>query len=127
MVGGMLGRFTVRPDDGAEGPYGVWDGAVNGWRARGLADEIEASEVAAELEIQYDAHGPRQPDAVRRLATPQRVRRAQWFEGEIDAWIRDTGTGAWYGRYRDSDGRVSLVLGNDLRQISDASLRETWR
>jgi hypothetical protein len=27
----------------------------------------------------------------------------------------------WYGRFRDRDGRVSLVLADDLRRISDAS------
>lgn len=31
----MFGRFTVRQaDDG--NTYGVWDGAVNGWRATGF-------------------------------------------------------------------------------------------
>jgi hypothetical protein len=29
----MLGRFTVRPSDDGSGRFGVWDGAVNGWRA----------------------------------------------------------------------------------------------
>jgi len=47
------------------------------------------------------------------------VRRASWSDGEIDAWVREAGV--WYGRFRDRDGRVSLVLGTDLRQISDAS------
>jgi hypothetical protein len=47
------------------------------------------------------------------------VRRASWSDGEIDAWVREAGV--WYGRFRDCDGRVSLVLGTDLRQISDAS------
>ncbi|MFD3406996.1 hypothetical protein ACFWUU_40310 [Kribbella sp. NPDC058693] len=117
----MFGRFTVRPDDTAEGQFGVWDAAVNGWRARGIADELEATGTAAELELQYDAHGPRPADAVRRLEVSQRVRRAEWAEGEIDAWVRDTGTGSWYGRFRDKTGRVSLVLGNDLRPINEPS------
>ena len=71
------------------------------------------------MELQYDAHGPRPADAIRRLEVPQRVRRAEWAEGEIDAWVRESGI--WYGRFRASDSRVSLVLGNDLRRISDAS------
>jgi hypothetical protein len=121
MTCDMLGRFTVRPDDEAKGQYGVWDGAVNVWRARDLADDLVAAETAAELELQYDAHGPRPADAIRRLKAPQRVRRAEWTDGEIDAWVRDTGTGSWYGRFRDREGRGSLVLGNDLRQISEAS------
>jgi hypothetical protein len=33
IVGSMLGRFTVRPSETDDGTYGVWDGAVNGWRA----------------------------------------------------------------------------------------------
>lgn len=118
--GDMLGRFTVRPDDAAEGCYGIWDGAVNGWRARGLQDELAAVEKAVELEIQYDAHGPRPADAVRLLATPRAVRRATWSDGQIEAWVRDTGTGAWYAKFRDTSGRVSLVLGHDVRPIDGA-------
>ncbi|MFG1820615.1 hypothetical protein ACGFIF_43130 [Kribbella sp. NPDC049174] len=115
----MLGRFTVRPDDAADGQYGVWDGAVNGWRARGLQDELTAAETAIELELQYDAHGPRPADAIRRLEAPRPARRAEWSDGEIDAWVREAGI--WYGRFRDRDGRVSLVQAHDLRQTSDAS------
>ncbi|MEU8226185.1 hypothetical protein [Kribbella sp. NPDC048915] len=118
---GMLGRFTVRPDDEAEGRYAIWDGAVCGWRARGLHDELAAAEKAVELEIQYDAHGPRPADAVRVLPAPQPVRRATWSDGQIEAWVRDTGTGAWYAKFRDPSGRVSLVLGNDVRPTKDAS------
>ena len=28
----MLGRFTVRPSNEGDDTFGVWDGAVNGWR-----------------------------------------------------------------------------------------------
>ncbi|MEU8224078.1 hypothetical protein [Kribbella sp. NPDC048915] len=117
----MFGRFTVRPDDQAEGCYGIWDGAVNGWRAHGLQDELIAAEKAVELEMQYDAHGPRPADAVRLLPAPRPVRRAAWSDGQIEAWVRDTGTGAWYAKFRDPAGRVSLVLGNDVRPIKGAS------
>lgn len=115
----MFGRFTVRPDDEAEGCYAIWDGAVGGWRARGLHDELTAAEQAVELEIQYDAHGPRPASAVRHLAAPQPVRRATWSEGQIEAWVRDTGTGAWYAKFRDTTGLVSLVLGNEVRPLKD--------
>jgi len=53
----MFGRFKVRPDTEA-GLYGVWDGGSNGWRGRGLL-EAAAHQLAADLELQYDAHGPR--------------------------------------------------------------------
>jgi hypothetical protein len=119
--GVMFGRFTVRPDDEAGGCYGIWDGAVNGWRARGLKDEMAAAEKAVELEIQYDAHGPRPADAVRLLPAPRAVRRATWSDGQIEAWVRDTGTGAWYAKFRDPSGRVSLVLGHDVRPVKDGS------
>jgi hypothetical protein len=57
----MLGRFTVRPSDDGSGGFRVWDGAVNGWRATGLDDEEKANELATDLDVQYDAHGPRAP------------------------------------------------------------------
>jgi hypothetical protein len=113
----MLGRFTVRPDEDAEGRFAVWDGAVHGWRTRGLLDENSAMEAAVDLEIQYDAHGPRPPGAVRILKVPQAVHRATWSNGQIEGWARDTGTGAWYAKFRDPDGIVSLVLGSDVRPV----------
>jgi hypothetical protein len=110
-------RFTVRPDDEVEGQFGVWDEAVHGWRARGLQDELSAAEMAVDLEIQYDAHGPSPPNAVRILQVPQAVHRATWSDGQIEGWVRGTGTGAWYAKFRDPTGRVSLVLGNDVRPV----------
>jgi hypothetical protein len=111
----MLGRFTVRPaDDGSDG-FGVWDGAVNGWRATGIDSEAKAREVASDLDVQYDAHGPRAADAVRRVDPSQPVQRARWLTGELDVWIRDNGE--WYGRFRDSDGAITWVPGTDLRPL----------
>jgi hypothetical protein len=63
----MLGRFTVGPSDDGSGGFGVWDGAVNGWRATGLENEEEANELATDLDVQYDAHGPRAADKVRHV------------------------------------------------------------
>jgi hypothetical protein len=113
----MLGRFTVRPSDDGSGTFGVWDGAVNGWRANGLGSDAEAHRVATELDVQYDAHGPRPADAIRRVEPAERVQRAQWQEVELDVWIRDGGR--WLGRIRDHDGSLSWVPGSELRQIDD--------
>lgn len=109
----------VRPDEETPGQFGVWDGAVHGWRARHLPDQLTAAETAVELEIQYDAHGPRPADAIRSYDEPKRVRRAQWYEGELDTWIREGGV--WYGRVREADGQVRLVSEKDLRLIVDES------
>lgn len=111
----MLGRFTVRPaDDGSEG-FGVWDGAVNGWRASGLRTEAEAHQVASDLEVQYDTHGPRPAEAVRRIDPAQPVQRARWDPGELDVWIRHNGE--WLGRFCDENGRVTWIPGSDLRPL----------
>jgi hypothetical protein len=111
----MLGRFTVRPaDDGSNG-FGVWDGAVNGWRATGLDDEGKARELASDLDVQYAAHGPRPADAVRHVEPAQKVQRATWSTGELDVWIRDNGE--WLGRVRDKNGNITWVPGTDLRPL----------
>jgi hypothetical protein len=107
----MLGRFTVRPSD--NGSYGVWDGAVNGWRANGLT-EREAHQAKTDLDLQYDARGPRDPTTVRRVSPAQPVQRAEWrADGELDAWIRDAGQ--WLGRVRDQDGHVGWIPAAQLR------------
>jgi hypothetical protein len=95
----MLGRFTVLPSDDGSNRFGVWDGAVNGWRATGIDDEEKAREVASDLDVQYDA--------------PQPVQRATWSMGDLDVWIRDNGE--WLGRVRDKDGHITWVPGTELR------------
>ena len=111
----MLGRFTVRPaDDGSNG-FGVWDGAVNGWRATGIDDEWEARRVASDLDLQYDAHGPRPAGAVRRVDPAQPVQQAQWKTGKLDAWVNDNGE--WIGRFSDAEGHVAWIPGSDLRPL----------
>ena len=111
----MLGRFTVRPSDDGSNRFGVWDGAVNGWRAIDIDDETEAHRIASDLDVQYDAHGPRPADAVRKEDPAQPVQRAEWTTGELDVWIRDNGE--WLGRFCDKDGRVAWIPGSDLRPL----------
>jgi len=111
----MLGRFTVRPADDESGRFGVWDGAVNGWRAIDIDSETEAQRIASDLDVQYDAHGPRPADAVRRVDPAQPVQRAQWENGELDVWIRDNGE--WLGRVCDDDGHITWIPGTDLRPL----------
>jgi hypothetical protein len=47
------------PSDGGSKRFGVWDRAVNGWRATGIDDERQAPELASDLDVQYDAPGRR--------------------------------------------------------------------
>lgn len=54
-----MGRFNVRPGDG-DSDWSIWDNAANGQRGSGLS-ERQARYQAAELELQYDAHGYRAP------------------------------------------------------------------
>jgi hypothetical protein len=111
----MLGRFTVRPSDDGSNRFGVWDGAVNGWRATGIDGEAQARELAFDLDVQYDAHGPRAADAVRRIDPSQPVRRATWSTGELEVWIRHNGE--WLGKFRDENGELAWVPGGDLRPL----------
>jgi hypothetical protein len=78
----------VRPTADGSGTFGVWDGAVNGWRASGLVDEAEAHRLASDLDVQYDAHRPRPADAVHLVKPSQPVQRVEWRQGEVDVWIR---------------------------------------
>ena len=111
----MPGRFMVRPSDDGTNRFGVWDGAVNGWRATGIDTEAEAREISFGLDVQYDAHGPRPADAIRKVDPALPVLRASWTTGELDIWIRDKGS--WLGRFRDETGHVDWVPGNDLRPL----------
>lgn len=109
----MFGRFTVRPSEDG-GTYGVWDGAVNGWRATGLS-RAQASRMATDLDIQYDARGPRDPSTVRRLSTPRPVQKAEWSAaGELDVWVVDA-AGQWFGRICDEHDNYGWEPGSELR------------
>ncbi|MEV6286053.1 hypothetical protein [Kribbella sp. NPDC051770] len=112
----MLGRFTVRPSNDGDGTYGVWDGAVNGWRASGLASDLEAERMKADLDLQFNAHGPRPATEVRVVnpATPVQYA-ADWRPGELDAWVLDAGE--WLGRVRAPDGHITWIPGTALRKL----------
>jgi hypothetical protein len=109
----MVGRF--KPRKAGDGPtsWGVWDGAANGWRGRDLTED-QAQALADDLELQYDAHGPRPAEMVRRVQPPIPIDRAVWQPGGIlEAWIRQRGE--WFGRIRQADGSASWVPAADLR------------
>ncbi len=109
----MLGRFTVRPTGNNDDTFGVWDGAVNGWRGSRLT-EAQAQQMKTDLDIQYDARGPRDPTTVRRVDPPRPIQRAEWHtDGELDAWIRDAGQ--WLGRVRDHNGNITWIPAEELR------------
>ena len=117
----MVGRFTVRrmsdrPSDAAgdgEPGWGVWDGAANGWRGTDLT-ETDARAAADELDLQYDAHGPRPADTIRRVDPAQPVDRATWQPaGVLEVWIRERGQ--WYGRVREPDGHTTWIPSDHLQ------------
>ncbi|WP_433020067.1 hypothetical protein [Kribbella sp. CA-294648] len=109
----MLGRFTVRPSDDGSSTFGVWDGAVNGWRVTNL-DRAAAEQMKTDLDLQFNAHGPRPASDIRSVAPPQSVELVTaWEPGELDAWIRDDGQ--WLGRVRDRDGYIAWIPQSDLR------------
>ena len=111
----MVGRFNVRPDDGGGGDWLVWDNAMNGHRGR-CATEVEANALAADLELQYTVHGPRDQADVRRVEPPVPVDAWQKSIGDLDAWVSEGGR--WLGRIRLPDGRVAWLDQNDIRQSS---------
>jgi hypothetical protein len=111
----MVGRFKARrTSDNLDGPngWGVWDGAANGWRGSDLT-EHDAHATADDLDLQYDAHGPRPADTVRRVDPAQPVDRADWQPaGVLEVWIRERGH--WYGRVRGPDGQTTWIPATDL-------------
>lgn len=112
----MRERFGVRPVPDGDGVFGVWDCAVNGWRGKDLT-EAAARQLAADLEVQYTAYGPRPADDVRRVEAAKPVEFvATWQTGELDVWVRDGGQ--WVGRVRDREGRFSWVPAGEVRPIA---------
>ena len=107
----MVGRFNVRSGDG-DHDWVIWDNAANGHRGSGLT-EREAHEQAADLELQYDAHGYRAPDTVRRVDPPVPIE-AFHPAGVLDAWVRENGD--WTGRIRQPDGTFVWIRRTDLRR-----------
>lgn len=82
--------------------------------------EHEARDQAAELELQYDAHGFRPADTVRRVDPPVPVE--SWHHaGVLDAWVRENGE--WIGRIRaDEDGAVVWRRQAELRRAGEENV-----
>ena len=110
----MVGRFNVRSGAG-DHDWSIWDNASNGQRGSGLA-EGDAHAEAADLELQYDAHGYRPADTVRRVDPPVAV--DAWRPaGVLDAWVRENGE--WIGRVRDRDGKFVWIRDTELRRTEE--------
>jgi len=102
--GVMVGRFNVRPGTG-DNDWSIWDNAANGQRGSGLSEQQARAE-AADLELQYDAHGYRPPETVRRVDPPVPVERA-WQPVGVR---RRLGPRRWpLGRPRQARRRRSLL------------------
>jgi hypothetical protein len=67
----------VRPPDDGSDKFGIWGSGVNAWRTTAIDDELKAQLTASDLDIHYDAHGPRPADAVREIDLAQLVQRAE--------------------------------------------------
>ncbi|WP_406051328.1 hypothetical protein [Kribbella sp. NBC_00889] len=113
----MVGRFNVRPGDG-DNDWQVWDNAVNGHRGR-CPSQAEALALAADLELQYTVHGPRDQATVRRIDPPVPVDGWMRHVGQLDAWINEGGR--WLGRVWCRDGRVSFLDQADIRPVTNGS------
>jgi hypothetical protein len=107
----MVGRFNVRIGN-SEQDWAIWDNGANGQRGSGLSEQ-DAHEQAAELELQYDAHGYHDAETVRRVDPPIPVDVFQ-PAGVLDAWVRENGE--WIGRVRGLNGRYAWIRRADLRQ-----------
>jgi hypothetical protein len=107
----MVGRFNVRPGYGPH-HWLVWDNAMNGRRGE-EPTEARAQALAADLELQYDAHGPRNPASVRRLEKAVAVDAWQPRIGELDAWVSEGGE--WIGRVKLPDGQIKWISHRELR------------
>jgi hypothetical protein len=81
---------------------------------RQYLEKAAAEQMKTDLDLQFNAHGPRPADDVRSVDPPQPVEHlTAWEPGELDAWIRDGGQ--WLGRLRDRDGHVAWIPQSDLR------------
>jgi hypothetical protein len=110
----MIGRFRVQGGP-SEKSWEVFDNAMNGRRGSGLT-EGEAHTLAADLELQYDAYGPRSPDQVRKMDPPAPVEQAGgWAHaGFLEAWLYDPKAGHWFGRVRNGT-RIEWIPQSELR------------
>lgn len=110
----MVGRFIVHGGD-SDRNASVWDNAANGTRDTGLAPQV-AYRAAADLELQYDAHGYRDPDTVRRVDPPVPVD-AYMPAGILDHWLYESGK--WVGRVRRPDGTFVFLPQTELRPTGE--------
>jgi hypothetical protein len=122
---GMPRRFLARLCD--DGSVGVWDCAINAWRSAGQ-NQAQAEQHAADLELQFDAWGPRPAQAVRRVQPPVAVDNASWQPaGLLDHWIRVCADDsfvprfAWYGRVRTESGAHLWLPAEDLRRAEGSA------
>lgn len=113
-------RFLVRRCD--DGSSGVWDTVINAWRATGL-DPTRAERQAADLELQFDAWGPRPVNSLRAVRPPVEVDVEKWQPaGLLDYWLRArieeslVPRFAWYGRIRRDDGSYLWQPADSLRR-----------
>ena len=118
-------RFVVRRDD--DGTWGVWDTVINAARATGL-DQARAEQQAADLELQFDAWGPRPAPSVRPVRPSIPVHAADWKPaGMLDHWIRVRADESliprfgWYGRVRTDTGTYLWLPADDLRRTDPTS------
>lgn len=118
-------RFVVRHAD--DGTWGVWDTMINAARSTGL-DRARAEQHAADLELQFDAWGPRPGPSVRAVRPAVPVDGADWKRaGLLDHWIRVRADQslvprfAWYGRVRTDDGTFVWLPAEDLRKADPTS------
>jgi len=107
----MVGRFIAN-DGGGEHAWSVRDNASNGERGDGLT-ESAARQLAADLELQYDAHGQRDPGTVFRRDPPVPVDAYQPV-GVLDRWLKENGQ--WVGRVCRPDGRIVFIPQSELRE-----------
>jgi hypothetical protein len=80
---------------------------------------VEAYALAADVELQYRVHGPRDQANVRRVSPPVPVDAWQERVGELDAWVNEDGR--WLGRVRLPDGRVAWIDESDVRPTADGN------
>ena len=113
-------RFLVRQAD--DGTWGMWDTMINAARAAGQ-DRARAEQQAADLELQFDAWGPRPAPSIRPVRPGIPVDGADWQPvGVLDHWIRVRADNslvpkfAWYRRVRTDAGTYLWLPAEDLRR-----------
>lgn len=114
-------RFVAQPDDTGHS-YTVWDTVLHAFRTTGQT-RAQAEQLAADLELQYDAWGPRPAAAIRPVKPAVDVDVAVWQPaGRLDCWLREridqslTPQFGWYGRVRTIQSHYLWLPAENLRQ-----------